>query len=254
MAIPEMLARDIGPLPLWAWGGVGAAGAFVLLRRRGSATPPLAASGLPVDFGAPPSPGLIPPDPGAGGTGDPGAVQSWDPLALIAQLQQGGGGSVTGPGGQAVTVTPVAPPAPSESPVDIGSILASMRATLAGLVGNLAITLPGGASFAENVAGAQTPATEPPPSAPPPPPAPDPTTPPGAPPLGGFNFNLPSVYRQTSNFLNEWGFAGDALSGGRPAMEGLSAGAVLGAEAAEYEKDLELIRTSLEFVKAARSR
>lgn len=43
-----------------------------------------------------------------------------------------------------------------------------------------------------------------------------------------FAFILPDAYYQKSNVFNQWGFAGNQLGAGRPAMQGISAGTILG--------------------------
>lgn len=230
MKLPPALTQKVGPLPLVAWGGIGAAGLVVvrLAEGRKTATPPA----IPIDYGAGGSPGVTTgggdSSPGGGMT-DPSATQSFDLAALASALAAGAGQdvSVTTPDGS-VTTSPQ--PEPVQNPNDIASVLAAMRATLAGLVGSIGITLPGGAQFTENVTGAQAPDNPVippilPPNIPPVPlpPAPggDPNHPPTGGGLGGFLFNLPAVYHNTSNFFNQWG------SSTRPAMQGISPGTVL---------------------------
>lgn len=85
--------------------------------------------------------------------------------------------------------------------------------------------------FAQLLASLKTPVgTEPNPT-PAPSPSPSPSPPPSPSPnpvAAAFRFVLPSVYRNTSNFFNQWGFGGSALGAGRPAMQGITAGTVLG--------------------------
>lgn len=223
MALPPALAQKMGPLPVWGWGlaGGGVLVFVVVKEKHATATPAAAPIIMPAGGGNDVGGGS---SGGGGGATDPGSVQTFDLAGILAGLN-GQSATISG-GGETATVTPS--PEPVQNPADVGSILASMRGALAGLTGTLGITLPGGATFNESVTG-NTP-FEPPvilPTPPPPPPSPI-AVPPTGQTGGGFLFNLPAVYRQTSNFLNQWGFAGNALSGGRPAMQGLSAGAVLG--------------------------
>lgn len=224
MALPPALAQKMGPLPVWGWGlaGGGVLALVVLKEKHATATPAAAPIIMPAGGGTDVGSGG---SSAGGGTTDPTGAQAFDLAGILAGLN-GQSATVSG-GGETATITPS--PEPVQTPADVGSVLASMRAALAGLTGSLGVSLPGGATFNENVTGNTLPVLPPsvPPVSPPLPPSPIAVPPTGAT-GGGFLFSLPAVYRQTSNFFNQWGFAGNALGGGRPAMQGITAGTVLG--------------------------
>jgi len=70
--MPPALARKVGPLPVWAWGGLGAGGLLYVLNRRKAvpvaATDPSLAGAAGAATGADTGLGF---DPGGGGVVDP---------------------------------------------------------------------------------------------------------------------------------------------------------------------------------------
>lgn len=174
------LSDRLGPLPAYGWMGIVTGGliGWHLLHR----TP--VAPAAPV--GALPT--VLPTASGGGGTGDGGgggggSPQTTDLTALLAAIGAGEKGLTvsTTAGGATTTVTPPPPPVPYSNPSDVVSILQGMMANLKGLVGSIAVSLPGGASLSETVSGplVTTPADTVPTTTPPPPPPPSGTPSPG---------------------------------------------------------------------------